>query len=380
MSIDRSFTPSLPAVNGTSGPVDALGEELLRWRQLLDAQPLLTQRFLERQAGTIADVYIENVTVQSGRPITFALPSSVLAVAGGKPQPVPAQYQKHGTPGFLDGLVRSDARATFRNRLDELENNADAAVSAAAGLLRFATATYMVYTMLPGGRSVLYQTLEGEEIPSSPVAPLDEAGSAITAETDAIVEESGAEGERGELLVPYVPAARRFYLPQWVAFDDEGHLLVSSTQRAEAYIASMKRFISVLHSAVAIAPYFVADEEYQRKRYGILGQLVNQGRALARYQTLEIIKAIQNRAAAGELNRGLSLSLPYFDDQALETRLHDFQVIPQGRIMYNPGFVVRAASLELAKVAQDTRLSASTRKYLLNELQMLVEAFLPPAS
>ena len=101
---------------------------------------------------------------------------------------------------------------------------------------------------------------------------------------------------RGELLVPYVPAARRFYLPQWVAFDEEDRLLVKSSNEAEAHVASMQRFLAMLHAAVALAPYIVADEEYQQKRYGMLGQLVNQGRALARYETGEIIRTIQQRA------------------------------------------------------------------------------------
>lgn len=375
MNTEPDLTIQTPGANGASSAIDALGEELRRWQQRFETQPPLIQRFFEGQAGAVADAYVQNAGA-----IAFSLPTSVLAEPGGRPQIVPPNYQKNSSSGFLNTIMRSDARTNFRSRLDEIEGSGDPPASLAAGLLRYATSAYMVYTMLPGGRSVLYQAVEGEEIPSVPVAPLDEAGSAITASSDAIVEEATADDERGELLVPYVPAARRFYLPQWVAFDDAGRLLVSSIEQAEAYVASMKRFVGVLHGAVAIAPYIVADEEYQRKRYGILGQLVNQGRALARHQTLDIIKTIQTRAAGGELNRGLSLSLPYFDDQALEMRLHDFQVTPQGRIMYNPGFVVRAASLELAKVAQDTRLSASTRKYLLNELQMLVEAFLPPAS
>jgi hypothetical protein len=119
----------------------------------------------------------------------------------------------------------------------------------------------------------------------------------------------------------------------------------------------------------------VADEQYQRKRYGMLGQLVNQGRALARYQTRQIIETIQRRAAAGDLNRGLGLSLPYFDDQALEMKTYDFQVIPAGRIMFVPAMVLRACLQEEVKVAQDTRLSPSTRKYLLAEFEMLEVAF-----
>jgi hypothetical protein len=107
----------------------------------------------------------------------------------------------------------------------------------------------------------------------------------------------------------------------------------------------------------------------------MMGQLINQGRALARYQTREIIRTIKQRVAAQDLNRGLSLSLPYFDDQALALKMRDFEVIPAGRIMFIPAFVVRAAHLEQARMGQDTRLSFSTRKHLLIELKMLEEAF-----
>jgi len=120
----------------------------------------------------------------------------------------------------------------------------------------------------------------------------------------------------------------------------------------------------------------VADEQYQRKRYGILGQLVNQGRAMARYETKQIIETIRKRAQDNSLNRGLGLSLPYFDDQVLDLKTYDFQVIPAGRIMFIPAFVVRASRHEQVKVAQDTRLSSSTRNHLLSELEMLETEFL----
>jgi hypothetical protein len=107
----------------------------------------------------------------------------------------------------------------------------------------------------------------------------------------------------------------------------------------------------------------------------MLGQLINQGRAFARYQVHQTISTIQRRALAQELNRGLSLSLPYFDDQALKLKTYPFVVIPAGRIMFVPAFVVRAAREEAVKVAQDTRLSPSTRKHLLSELAMLEENF-----
>jgi hypothetical protein len=173
-----------------------------------------------------------------------------------------------------------------------------------------------------------------------------------------------------------VESARRFYLPQWVAFDDNGRLVVGSVNEAEADIASMQRYLSVLHASVGLAPYMVADEEYQRKRYGILGQLVNQGRALAHYEVEEIIQTIQKRAAVHDLNRGLSLSLPYFNDQTLTMEDYSFEVIPAGRIMFVPAFVVRAAREQEGKIAQDTRLSQSTRKHLLAEVSTLEKAFI----
>jgi hypothetical protein len=198
---------------------------------------------------------------------------------------------------------------------------------------------------------------------------------AITACTDAITEEGQVEAGRGELVVPYVPAARRFFLPQWVAFDDQGNLLVNSAAEAQAHLAAMQRYLSILQAAFGLAPYIIVDDQYQQKRYGMLGQLVNQGRAMASYETGEIVQTISRRAVANDLNRGLSLSLPYFNDQDLEMKMYDFEVIPAGRIMFVPAFVVRAARLEQVKVAQDTHLSPSTRKHLLGELKTLEKAF-----
>jgi hypothetical protein len=233
--------------------------------------------------------------------------------------------------------------------------------------------------MLPSGRSVTYRPAEGEDIPTLPVEASPAPESAITQASDAIAEEGSADANRGTLQVPFVPAARRFYLPQWVAYDDQGRLLVGSMSEAEAMIASMQSYLAVLHGAVSLAPYMIADPVYQQKRYGMLGQLINQGRALAMYQVKEIVDVIKKRAAAHDLNRGLSLSMPYFDDQALDVKIHDLEVIPAGRIMFVPAFVVRAAREEEAKVAQDTRLSPSTRKYLLIELKTLEKAFDKPA-
>jgi len=280
--------------------------------------------------------------------------------------------------GWPRRLRQHDLREDIRQRLSNFEQSPDQAINTSAALIRHATAVHMIHAMLPAGRPVMYAAEDGEQIPT---IPMDDGTqeSAITARADAIAEEGGVQPDRGDLQVPFVPAARRFFIPQWVALDENGKLLVNSVAEAEAQLASMQRYVMILHKAVALAAYMVADDEYQKKRCGMLGQLVNQGRALAAYQTGEIIRTIKERAGLGKLNRGLSLSLPYFDDQELGIENLDFEIIPVGRILFLPAFIVRAAHSEQAKVAQDTRMSPSTRKYLLQELHELELAFTEPA-
>jgi hypothetical protein len=372
IKIEQTATGQSGNQNGNTSS-SYLASEYQRWQELFLLQPALIQRFFQAQARSLAEALL-----QPASQVRFRLPDQIIASPGSlKVNPVPAEQREQLVGGFVDRLLRSGIGVAFRLRLDELEAADSATLAVSAGLLRFATATTLVQDMLPSGRSVRYQAAEGEEIPSLPVDNEGEPGSAITASTDAIIngESDTLEEGRGELLVPYVPAARRFFLPQWVDFDDQGQLLARSAADAEAHLASMQRYVHTLHTAVSLAPYMVADATYQQKRYGMLGQLINQGRALARFETREIIATIQRRAAANDLNRGLSLSLPYFDDQALEMKRHEIDIIPAGRIMFIPALVVLAARQELAKVEQDTRLDRSTRKHLLEELRLLEEAF-----
>jgi hypothetical protein len=353
-----------------STPVTQLREGYDRQNALFDAQLPIIQRFLEAQAGQIANAYAERA-----KRVRFTLPDRVAKSKGTEPLIVKQAVREQHVGDFSDSLARRDVHDTLRQRLTELEQSNDQAVVIAASLIRFASATHMVHNMLPAGRIVTYMPAEEDDIPSIPISTGTEPESAITASTDAIAEEGISENGRGSLQVPYVPAARRFYLPQWVAFGDKGELLVKTTKEAEAHIASMQHFLNVLFAARSLAPYMVAEDEFEKKRYGMLGQLVNQGRALANHLTNEIISLIMARAAEQSLNRGLSLRLPYFDDQDLRIVTHNFVVIPAGRIMFVPAFVVRAALDEQAKIAQDTRFSLSTRRHLLAELQRLGDAF-----
>jgi hypothetical protein len=361
-------------MSDTPSSASLLREEYERIKSLFAAQPGIVQRFLEAQARQIADALIEHMPQ-----VRFSLPDRIIGevtkLGESEPMSVPKNAREQVVGDFRNRLFNRDVRMELRHHLNELEQSPDHAVSISTSLIRYATVLHMVHNMLPAGRSVIYIAEQGEEIPTIPQAGDFEPESAITATTDAIAEEGKTEEGRGELLVPYVPAARKFFLPQWVAFDEDDKLLVGSLEEAQAHIASMQRFVAILHSAIALTSYIVAYEDYQKKRYGILGQLINQGRALSRYQTRVIIGKIKERAAAHNLNRGLSLSLPYFDDQELKVNISHFEVIPAGRIMFVPAFVVRASREEQAKVAQDTRLNPSTRNHLLNELKMLEEAF-----
>jgi hypothetical protein len=353
----------------TTITVPQLTQEYEYQQALFANQPAIVQRFLEGQAQSIADALISRTSQAR-----FTLPDRVvtqIAQIGQEGMITIPEAQRQNVVG---GPLQRDVRELLTQRLNELERSVDQAIAVSAGLLRYATAAHMVHDLLPAGRTVTYRADDDEQIPTIPVedgAP----ESAITQASDAIVE-AGSNGDRGELQTPFVPAARRFFLPQWVAFDDQGKLLVGSVKEAEAHVQSMQRYVMILHRALSLAPYMSANEEYQRKRYGILGQLINQGRALANFKTDEIICEIKARAEKQTLNRGLSITLPYFDDQTLQMNRTNFEVIPAGRIMFIPAFIVRASRGEQAKASQDTRLNASTRKHLLAQLKALETAFL----
>ena len=351
---------------------DHLTEEYDRHQKLFAAQPAIIQRFLEVQGRQIAEAIVDG-----SHQVNFSLPDRIVCSLENEDLTVIPQNQRmHSAGGFINRLRKEELYKQIRHALAELEQSPNPAIATAAGLLRHAAVMHMVHNMLPAGRNVTYKLEDNNEtIPCLPGDDELDPESAITAGTDAIAEEGGSEEGRGELLVPFVPYARKFFLPQWIAFNGDGSLISRSVEEAEANVRSMQKFMEVLFLAVALTPYISADDEYANKRYGLLGQLVNQGRALAVYRAREIIALIRDRAVSGNLNRGLSLSLPYFDDQELRVDLSNIEVIPAGRIMFVPAFVVRAVRQEEIKISQDTRLNRSTRKHLLQLLELFVKEF-----
>jgi hypothetical protein len=350
-------------------PVSRLRQDWAEEHEIFAAQPQMTRIFLEQQAREVAEALL-----RGSRQIRFTLPDRIYPPGASEALAIPPASRRYTMGGWLWRRPAEQVRKALIDLFDQLENSQDTALSWAGASMRYAVASTMVHQMLPDGRPVRYQAEPGDEIPSLPLDNGPAFKSALMATTDA----TGESDDRGgrQVPVPFAPHARRFFLPQWVALDEADRLLLNRAAEAESYVASMQRYVGTLHLAVSIAPYMVADEAYQRKRAGMLGQLVNQGRALARFYTRRIIETIERRAREGALDRGLALSLPYFDDKQLEMRIYTMTIIPRGRIMFTPAFVVRAVRLEAAKVAPDTSLSASTRKHLLAQFAILEEAFL----
>ena len=133
--------------------------------------------------------------------------------------------------------------------------------------------------------------------------------------------------------------------------------------------------LRLLEIAFVIEPSIIEDPTFKQNYEFVITQYKSEGQAYARYQTMEIIRTIRERAAQNALNRGLSLSLPYFDDQALELRSYDFEVIPAGRILFEPYFVVQAAEEAKSRVSAERSYSESTKEHLLAELDLIQKSF-----
>jgi hypothetical protein len=295
---------------------------------LLNAQPANIQRALELQASIIARAILDHQS-----PLRFMLPENVICGFDEYGEPllvaVPIHQREQKVGGLLDHLKAAD----FNLYLKRLEDSPDEAISTCGRLLRHTIARYLVYRLLP-------------------------------------LPEQIDQNQR-----PFSGYALEFFMPQWIALDDQDNLLVNSVEEAWASIASMQHYLSILNVAARLAPYFIHDEEYQQKRYGMLAQLINQGHALARHETGGIIARLKQRVAGNSLNRGFDLDLPFFDDQALEIRTLNIPVVPHGRIQFVPAFLVIALRVKQMEVEHSPGLSHTTRAHLLGELKALEDAF-----
>jgi hypothetical protein len=332
---------------------------------LFDLQPDSTRRFFQEQATQVISELEHNK-----KRVYFDLPEQVCWGNGDMLDILPA-WQRQVTGSHLFGS------STLKNRLilhlNKLEQSPHAGLAVSGKLMRFAIVHRLVYDLLPDGNPVSYQPEGDDDIPS---IPLVDTPSSQRFDSRHPVKEAGTSVlEQTRVQVALDKTAQRFFIPQWVAFGDDDQLLVPSTLEAEVLISSLQNAIRILQDAEDICLSIVADETYQRKRAGLLGQLVNQGRALARYYTRQIITRIHARVESGGLNRGLQLSLPYFEINDLSLHLYPIDIIPKGRVMFIPEFVVLAMQLTAWKVQQDPQINTSSRRHLLAQLASIESAF-----
>jgi hypothetical protein len=112
----------------SDGPVSHLRQEFDAWQNRFDAQPAVIQRYLEAQAGALADAL-----TQRNRPaqMRFSLPDRVVIDTAGQPAAVPAEFREQIAGGLVDRLTRSDISVALRQRLAELEQSPSRAASSA---------------------------------------------------------------------------------------------------------------------------------------------------------------------------------------------------------------------------------------------------------
>jgi hypothetical protein len=104
-------------------------------------------------------------------------------------------------------------------------------------------------------------------------------------------------------------------------------------------------------------------------------EVIRWARLQAHQSLAMIVGKIWRRARSRTLDRGLSLSLPYFDDGAMEMRQLEMEVTPRGRIMFVPAFVVVAARREIERIASEASMTEGTRRHLIELLGILEHEF-----
>jgi hypothetical protein len=331
------------------------------------AQPVETQQEVDAEGRRLGALLSKPEPVWH---TTFLLPTIVAVGPDRELRSIAPDRRLQRVGTWTDRLRGRSVRSTLRRHLLTLEQSPERPIATAAKLIRHATAA----------RIIEHAGVVAGDLQLTTTDPAAEPHLRDRAMSNGDNHRPSGfhpppEGNPGALD----EGPEGFSVPEWEAFDDVDRLLVETPAQAESYLGLLQDSLASLRAAISLAPYMVADSRYQVKRAGLLRQLAEQGRALARYQTREIVAVLRRRTAEGQLNRGLKVSLPYYDDQALALLLRTFDVIPAGRIMYVAALGLRAVQDEQAKVAQDTRVSSATRDHLLEELEMLLQAFRRPA-
>jgi hypothetical protein len=318
----RWQSPATAAEEAADPSIRQLRESLLQGEAASHRQPAETRSLLQEQGGRIGAALL----TRSGE-LEFRLPPVVVAPEGDPPLEVPADFQAQRVAGLWKRAAGRDVRTAFRSRLSQLDLSGYLAVRIASGLLRHAAA-----------RAVVDELVSPAALPAAPDS-----------------EPAGME----------VPSVRRPVEPP----------APERIRESEEAVRRLREALTGLQQAVSLSPCFIADETYQLKRNVLTGRLAAHGHTLAHLQLCRIAGKIIGRSSRRDLDRGLALSLPFFNDRTLDMDLYDFEVIPAGRTMFVPAFVALAARREQEKVERADSLTPSTRMHLLAALQCLERAF-----
>jgi hypothetical protein len=162
--------------------------------------------------------------------------------------------------------------------------------------------------------------------------------------------------------------------PQWKLIEN-GKPLFSSPEQANQRIQAIETALQNLLSAMAIDPDIVEETAFRTRYTALIAQWTEQGRAYSEYLTREIISTIHQRENQHSLNRGLTIHLPYFDDQLFEIRYFDLEIVPAGRIAFQEVFLIQAVQKAKQRVMDDAKISLTTRQHLMSELELLENSF-----
>jgi len=102
--------------------------------------------------------------------------------------------------------------------------------------------------------------------------------------------------------------------------------------------------------------------KFEKKRYGMLGQLVNQAGPWLAINQRNYPHHPRNAPKRKASTRRSQFKLPYSYDQDFKINTHNFVTYSAGRIMFVPALWC-ALLLKNSEIAQDTRFSHSTRTH-----------------
>ncbi|MBX3081618.1 MAG: hypothetical protein KF716_08265 [Anaerolineae bacterium] len=175
------------------------------------------------------------------------------------------------------------------------------------------------------------------------------------------------------ILTGRIPAAS--VITAMRAYDHKKQRLCKTDEEAEAIINRLTGYVEQLRIAEQLYPGWMASDLYTEKRSALLQQVTEQGAALAHAQTLDIIENLKQLWQRQSIGGGLTLFVPYMDEDSYHMRGYRVEVMPNARIPFRPDFVVSACRLAEQQVRQNRLFAQRTRWQLLTLLDLISQAF-----